>query len=123
MSEHTSATWLMPPSSNSELRLCGLIIAGLPSFGMALCWFRGGDPNLNLTSDSGLFQRSAVPGIEGIPVTTKEAVGGYRVRLVHQSCAATDQPRSSNAGRHRHRGPDRHPPKGHRGRPVDGVVL
>src|ERR1700722_15283264 len=73
MSEHTSATWLMPPSSNSELGLCGLIIPGLPSVGMALGWFRGGDPNLNLTSDSGLFQSSAVPEIEGIPVTTKEA--------------------------------------------------
>src|ERR1700722_9258777 len=73
MSEHTSATWLMPPSSNSELRLCGLIIPGLPSVGMALGWFRGGDPNLNLTSDSGLIQNSAVPGIEGIPVMTKGA--------------------------------------------------
>src|SRR5271156_4363844 len=31
MSEHTSATWLMPTSSNCELRLCGLIIPGLPS--------------------------------------------------------------------------------------------
>src|ERR1700722_4868024 len=73
MSEHTSATWLMPPSSNSELRLCGLIIPGLPSLGMALGWFRGGDLNPNLTSVSGLFQRSAAPGIDGIPVTTKEA--------------------------------------------------
>ena len=73
MSEHTSATWLMPPSSNSELRLCGLIIPGLPSVGVAIRWFRGGDPNLNLTSDSGQFQRIAVPGIDGIPVRTKEA--------------------------------------------------
>ncbi|AHM05960.1 hypothetical protein BCGT_0039 [Mycobacterium tuberculosis variant bovis BCG str. ATCC 35743] len=30
MSEHTSATWLIPPSSNSVLVLCGLIIVRLP---------------------------------------------------------------------------------------------
>src|ERR1700733_4611970 len=58
MSEHTSATWLIPPSSNSGLRLCGLIIARLPSVGIAHRRLRGGDLDLNLTSDSVLFQRS-----------------------------------------------------------------
>jgi AcrR family transcriptional regulator len=42
-----------------------LIIAELPSVGMALAWFRGGDPDLNLTSDSGLFQTTPFPGSRG----------------------------------------------------------
>src|ERR1700723_254945 len=74
MSEHTSATWLIPPGSNSELLLCGLIISGLPSVGVALRWFRRGDPNLNLTSDSVLLQRSGRSRDHGDPtVSTKEA--------------------------------------------------
>src|ERR1700739_3585209 len=48
MSEHTSATWLIPPSSNSGLVFCGLIILRL------LIGPRGADPgqdpNPNLTS-------------------------------------------------------------------------
>src|ERR1700744_5596650 len=98
MSEHTSATWLMPPNSNSQLRLCGLIIAGLPSVGVALGWFRGGDPNLNLTSDSGLFQRSAVPWMEGIPGSRRGGpVGVSCARPADPTPAAANHPRAPNA--------------------------
>jgi hypothetical protein len=46
MSEHTNATWLMPPSWNSELGLSGLITSRLHEAS-------GQERNLNLTSDSG----------------------------------------------------------------------
>src|ERR1700753_1138960 len=66
MSEHTSATWLMPPSSNSVLVLSGLIIVWLPSVPGQR---PGQDADLNLTSASVLAQ-------EVRRMSTSAAAGG-----------------------------------------------
>src|SRR3979411_1446460 len=84
MSEQTSATWLTPPSSNSELGLFGLITPRL--LGYRPWRTSGQERNLNLTSDSDLINgRPESP--QPVTVTPREQLPTLRGR---QTRAAID---------------------------------